>query len=543
MPASLPTLVFEESRVDAIFEEFNHSHLPGVAVGIAIDGKPVYRKGFGLASVDLPFALTPSIRMRIGSTSKQFSAFAYMMLCEQGRAQIDDTIGKHLPKLHHNVQSVTMQQLMGNISGLPDATDVVQQFSGKGRTVTSSDILSFYEDVADLNAAPGTTYIYNNGGWVIISAVIESITGKSLEEALEELVFRPTGMNDTRVRRSDFNFVPNSASPHAIDGKGHFIRLDNLSGIDCAGAGAIVTTVDDMLRWMANMDRGTVGSERTWAAMKTPQSLANGTFTGYGLGLETIAYRGIETLQHAGGADATNAQMLKVPDLGLDIICMMNRSPLEKLAAEYVDRILDESVRGLTPVRHESASAPCAVGVYQSPSTGRVAELLAGSDVEWDDGTQVISLDGHHIPFAADGNAVYRPVGNAGFIKCEVQFVGDPVTPSSIRVKDFGNRDELFRVNAPNADDFGVIAGQFRSDATGTDATVSLAESGPQIRFNGRFGSVVHKLRHLSENIWRTTPTDPLILPMWGMVVFDQDKTTFKVCNFLNRNVRFRRTA
>src|SRR5256885_5489535 len=124
MSVSKPSVDFDEKKIGAIFSDLDQCHLPGVAVGIAIGGKPVYRKGFGLASMELPVVLSPSTRMRIGSTSKHFTAFAYMLLCEEGKAGIDDPIGKFLPELHPVARRVTMRQLMGNTGGLRDVCDI-----------------------------------------------------------------------------------------------------------------------------------------------------------------------------------------------------------------------------------------------------------------------------------------------------------------------------------------------------------------------------------------------------------------------------------
>jgi D-aminopeptidase len=117
--ASMSKKIFpeiDEKRIDAIFAVVDQCHLPGAAVGIAIDGKPVYRKGFGLANMELPFVLSPSVRMRIYSTTKHFACLAYMLLCEEGRAGIDDPIGKYLPELHPVSRNATMRQLMGHTS-------------------------------------------------------------------------------------------------------------------------------------------------------------------------------------------------------------------------------------------------------------------------------------------------------------------------------------------------------------------------------------------------------------------------------------------
>src|SRR5207302_6970418 len=89
--------------------------------------------------------------------------------------------------------------------------------------------------------------------------------------------------------------------------------------------GAMVSTIDDMLRWLTHMGTPTVGSAQTWAAMKAPQRLVNGRSTGYGLGLFSSQYRGVEVISHPGSWTGANAQMLKVPTAGLDVVIMANR--------------------------------------------------------------------------------------------------------------------------------------------------------------------------------------------------------------------------
>src|ERR1700678_483044 len=121
---------FDEKKIDRIFEEVNQCELPGVAVGVAIGGKCVYRKGFGLANMELPISLSPAMRMRIGSTTKHFTSLAYLLLCEEGRAGLDDQLRTYFPELHPVTHNVTMRQLMGQMSGLRDAHDISWQFSG-----------------------------------------------------------------------------------------------------------------------------------------------------------------------------------------------------------------------------------------------------------------------------------------------------------------------------------------------------------------------------------------------------------------------------
>jgi CubicO group peptidase (beta-lactamase class C family) len=142
---------FDERKIDAIFAEVNQCHLPGAAAGIAIGGKSGYREGFGLANMELPVVLSPSTQMRIHSTTKHSTCLAYMLLCEEGRARIDDRLEKNLPELNRVTRKVTVRQLMGNVNGLRDLYELVWQFSGNFSSASSPDPLSFYRDSDDVN--------------------------------------------------------------------------------------------------------------------------------------------------------------------------------------------------------------------------------------------------------------------------------------------------------------------------------------------------------------------------------------------------------
>lgn len=529
-PKSKFAIEFDEKKIDAVFAEVNQCHLPGAAVGIAVEGKPVYRKGFGLANVELPVVLSPTIRMRIASITKHFTALAYMLLCEDGKARIDDVIGAYLPELHPAVLKVSMRQLMANISGLRDAHDISWQFSGRGRAVSSCDLLSLYRDIDDVNAAPGTTWIYCNGGFLLLSAAIERITGQSLEDVLRARVFAPVGMYDTLLRRWDTDFVPNSATLHTMAPAGGLGK--SYLGNAIAGEGGMVSTVDDMLRWLAHMDAPVVGNAATWSIMKTPQRLANGTSTGYGLGLFTGRYRGIETLYHAGGVMGGNSQMLKVPAAGLDIVIMANRGDI--LAWSLANKILDTCLSGLDPIK-KIFRGKFATGIFYSSSSGRVVQLFAK------DGQQIASINGVDMPVEPDREGVLWPAGVFSVSKQAMTLIGDPERPAAIRFSHFGNIDELVLARQTEPTDVGGIAGRYRSDAAGIGITIAQNDVGLQLTTVGRFGSVIYQLQYLADGIWRVTSVDPT--PRNGVVLFDSDGAAFRFSNDRIWALPFRRDA
>jgi D-aminopeptidase len=531
-----PTVDFDEKRVDALLAELNQCRLPGAAVGIAIEGKPVYRKGLGLANMELPVALSPSMRLRIGSTSKQFTCFAYLLLCEAGKAGIDDTVGKYFPELHPVAHGVTLRQLMNNTGGLRDVYDIFQQFednytgsSSVAQSVTSADLLSLYRDISDVNAAPGTTWSYNNGGWLILGSTIERITGQPLEQVLRELVFEPVGMFDTLLRRSDRDLLPNSGAQHARNPVGHFEKL--YWGLDnIFGAGAVVSTVDDMLRWAAHMDAPVVGNPATWAAMTTPPQLVNGASTGYGLGLVIDRYRGVQTISHAGNALGGSAQMLKVPATGLDVVVIVNREDVSStlLARQIVDACLPQ----LEPP-NEPSGGPIATGIFRSPTTGRIIQLFEKN------GRQMVSVGGNDLPIERGKDGVLHFAFIWSDPKQSVVPMGDPARPSAVLFREFGNVDELLTVPPASQADARRIAGRYRLESVGIEAVISQTDSGTQLRTSGRFGSATYLLECFAQDIWRTRPARLAFLG--GLLAFDPDATMFEYSNWLTRPLRFRR--
>jgi D-aminopeptidase len=486
---------FNEKMIDALIAPLSRCDMPGAAVGIAIGGRPVYRRAFGLANVELPVLLSTSTRMRVCSTSKHFACLAYMLLCEDGRAHIDDPLGKFLPELHPVTHNVTMRQLMGHTSGLRDAHSIRWHLNGMQRPISSAQLLSLYRGIDDVNFAPGTNYCYNNGGIHLLSAAIERISGQSLEEVLRTRIFEPVGMYDSLLRRYDDDFVANSATMHMKNADGQFCRSYLSGGL--AGEGGVVATADDMLRWLAHMDRPVIGSAATWALMKTPLTLANGISTGYSLGLVSQRYRGVDVLHHGGGGLGANSQMLKVPGAGLDLAIMANSNIVNTFVLG--EQILDICLPGRDPVPEPIKSAVVVTGTYRSRATGRVIQLFGR------EGQQIVSIDGLDLPFSAHESGSLRPMGAYNFEQITVTVPRDTQEPSAIRLTEYDNPDELTLVPAADPSDVRAIVGRWQSQATGIDAMVFQTADGLRLRTSGALGSAEFTVRSVAKGIWRAS--------------------------------------
>ena len=528
LPGELSVQI-NEQEIDSIFDDLDQCELPGVAVGIAVNGQPVYRKGFGLASIELPTLLTPSMRMRIASVSKHFTCLAYLLLCEDGKAKLDDPLDKFIPELHPVVRAVTARQLMGNISGLRDVYDIYVRLNGLGAPASNSALLGMYSRLGDGNFSPGTTWSYNNGGWLLLTTIIEKLSGQSLEAFMQNRIFRPIGMHDSLVRRLDTDFVPNSATQHARDPSGTFVRrywgLDNL-----VGAGAVVSTVDDMLRWLAHMDRPRVGSTATWSVMKSSQRLQNNTLTGYGCGLLNDRYRGVETLWHGGNALGGNAQMLKVPSAGLDIIIMSNRQDASSVL--LVEKVLDVCLSGLESA--PSTSTVFVKGIFHSPKTNRVIQLFGK------DGAQMGAINGIELPFNSDADGVLRHQGVFREGREGIRLLGDQINPQTVEFLHFGNTEQLYAVKAAPRAHASALIGCYYAEDIGTELSVFEDSKGLRMKSSGPFGSITYNLECLAEGIWKARSDCPVYTQG---VIFTQDRDgqTLRLCTYQTWSLPFQR--
>lgn len=506
----------DDRAIDELVSRFVEPGLPGVVVGISQSKRPIYRKGFGLATMELPVGLTPSVRMRVGSISKQFTALGFLLLCERGQASLDDRLGEHFPEFHPGTRGITMRHLLGHTSGLPDACDIRFRLAGfEGGPTTCGEILSLYREMGELESEPGTRWRYNNGGYMIISEVIERVAGKRLEDFLNDNVFVPIGMWDTVVRRWDTDFLPNSATPHTTTGKGKFEK--RYFGVDPAGAGSIMSTGDDMLRWLAHMDHPFVGGEETWSLIRTPQNLTNGMSTGYGFGLSFGKYRGVEILGHQGGWIGGNSHMVKVPEVQLDIVVIANRSDVS--SPVIVNGILEACISNLEPDsdalcagqassmwrmdQDASLTPQLSAGEHiircnlQSPTTKRVVQLFGRG------GHQIVSVDGYDIPFRRSSERELVPIAVWSHNEQSISLFGDSAAPASLLFRDFGEVDEFKPIPAATYGNPGRITGRYVSHPARITGEIGVRDDVPQLNVESRFGTMSYTLEPIGPELWR----------------------------------------
>lgn len=546
-----------QAALDKIFEAVNRSDAPGLVVGVALRGQTVYRKGFGLASVEHGVANTPATRMRIGSTTKHMAAMAALLLAEDGLLEVDAAVGRYLPELPDLQGRPTLRNLMNHTSGLRCvqelafvAADLTVQPSGKN--------LAAYLRQTDVNFAPGEGQLYCNGGYHLLSLVIARVSGISFEQFLRRRIFEPLGMHDTLAVPSDMLIVPRMATLHmpgpsfAADGTW---RRGILVNEEVRGEGSVVSTVDDMLKWIAHLRgpraHGRVGSEASWRQLTEPTQLRSGVVTGYGLGLQRDRYRGVETISHAGGVIGGNSEMITVPAFELDIAIMCNGALVSasQMARQVIDALLEDHLQGGTPTLAASAPYPHLFGTRYHGEDG----LVFGFD---DVGGMLgisMQLSPHTPALRDEGESLWGRFEDVGMGPFEIRTHDlkpgpDGNAPNALTVYEGGYPRIYQRVGTPVPDlaDVGLgLVGRYRSTDLDVDARVAFDGQALAMHWQGGYGSKKLLLEAISPTLFGANVQNELVPNRYAMTLHraGSQVTGFHISTGRIRHVHFERLA
>ena len=536
------------AALDELFKPVNRSDAPGLVVGIAHHGKIIYRRGFGLASVELAVANTPRTRMRIGSTSKHFTCLAALLLAEDGKLDIDAGVRRYLPELRDLRPEPTLRQLMTHTSGYRCYLDI--GFISDGMAIRpKGSALAAQVRQAGVNFPPGERMIYCNGGYHLLSLIIERVSGMPFEKFLKDRIFEPLAMVDTDSVPSDFNIEPGMATLHIPLPDGGY-RRGIFPTEEVRGEGAIISTVDDMLRWLTHL-RGPkkVGSEASWTQIFTPTRLNNGTVNPYALGLMRHDYRGVEVIHHAGGVIGGSAQMLAVPSHELDIIIINNGGSLSptETANKVVDIVLGDSLTNAARSLPASERFKPMLGTrYHAAESG-----FAIGFVESEGKLAISVLNSPGLPLHESGTTLRLSFEDVAVgplvIEC-AQLATDGEAPAEIGVSEAGNLERFFKLpaTAPALKEVGTaLAGPYRAPDLDADATIAFNGEALELKVFGSFGVNVMALEAFSADVFGWKAADAM-LPLTGVLSVqraDGRIVGFRVDTPRTRHVWFERSA
>ncbi|QPF73458.1 beta-lactamase family protein [Roseateles sp. DAIF2] len=534
------------AALDALFAPWCRSDAPGLVVGVAQQGRCVYRRGFGLASVESGLTNTPSTRMRIGSTSKQFTCLAALLLAEEGRLDIDASVRRYLPGLPVVGPEPSLRQLMSHTSGYRCYLDL--GFIAEGLAIKPAGVAwAVQRRQRAANFAPGTEVIYCNSGYQLLSRVIEEVAGQPFERFLQQRIFAPLGLRDTASVPSDFELHPGTATLHMPRPEGGGWRRGIFPTEELRGEGAMVSTIDDMLRWLAHLraPQKIVGSAASWAQMLAPTTLANGHVSPYGLGLMRHDYRGVEVIHHAGAVMGGNSQMLSVPSRALDIMIISNGAPCSprELALRIVDLMLGEQELGAAqPLAAAERFAPLLGRRYRGRDSGLVFGFArAGRG----DALGLSLLEGVPMPLRDQGAHLCKPFeeGGIGQFLLPTEPLAGEVPPPWLDLIVSGRRESCELLPATPPAQAGVsLLGRYRCADLDAEARIETDGERLLLQIRAAYGGNRFALQALSAEVFGCQALD-LPLAQGGNAVLRASHEAARVSGFFLDTPRTRHLA
>ncbi len=473
-----------EARLEAVFNQFDSARDPGFVAAVARPGVPDCRRAGGVSSIESGARNGEQTRMRIGSTTKQFTCLGVMLLAEEGLLSIDDDIRAHLPELPMYPRPVAIRHLMSNTGGLRCYLDLIGILAGFDRAISAQRARRLMLRQRSVNFDAGERLIYCNGGYLLLSMLIERVAKTPLGEFFAKRIFEPLGMTRTSFEPDDSKLLPESATLHQRHPDGSYHR--GTIGIGLSGDGAIVSSVEDLLRWLRNMDSPVIGNPKTWSAML---SAGSDNEHGYGFGLMHNAYRGIRVVEHGGTVFGGRCQSLKVPDHGIDIAIMSNASDV--FPAQIADRVLDALLEG----KLDSAAA-----LASAQKTGALAGTFYSA--ETGDLMRIVTKDDGVFMAGESGEAPLYELPEGGF---RTNFASLSVAireaNGAIEVREGGHRAVLGRVQAESCQSIDPYRGLYVNADCEAQAAIDGATT-PRMVLESPYGSTAYALEPLTQDVW-----------------------------------------
>ncbi len=394
---------FPFTQIDELFSKHDSTKAPGCAVAIVKDGEIVYKKGFGMATLEHSATIQPHTAFYIASCSKQFAAFCIALLEEKGLLSVTDDVRKYIPEIPDYGHVIQIQHLIRHTSGLRDYLEL-NALSGRANDelITPDDALNAIISQRNLNFEPGSRYLYSNSGYFLLSELVLRITGQTLRQFAQENIFGPLGMKNTHFHDNRHEPVPNRAIGYRfVPGKGFLI---NIPGLETVGSGGIYSTVEDLALWDRNFYHNILGKGRQELMQRILETttFSNGEPFTYAFGLSVEKYRGIDRVEHSGNNGGYSAEFARFPEHHLTIICLANGNNISapNIAAQAADILLKDhfidtqetAEEKVTPVELKPGDLAGKEGFYFSEE-GEVS-----FQVKIADRTLLMCIAGHELP-------------------------------------------------------------------------------------------------------------------------------------------------
>jgi len=347
-----------QTKVDAIFKTLDQQDAPGCNVGIIKNGQFIHKKGYGSANLELNVPLDGSQVHRMASVSKQFTAFAVLLLADEGKIDLDRDIRYYLKELNEYSGIVTVRAMLGHYAGMADYDFIGDSYEGSKSDSTielrsaaggefrlgNEDYLSineFYNVIKDtpLRHEPNQKFEYSNFGYFLLSMLVEEVSGQTLREYAHKNMFKPLGMHNTFFSDDPVEIIKNRASGYKRTKSGGYVT--DMTNLFWVGDGGLHTNLDDMLIWDRHFYEPKLGKDPK--ALIKLMNTANSEHKAKGLYYANGQFIGEKDGQtffsHSGGWLGTLTYYARYPEKRFSLAVMCNNASLNM--DDYLDDVVE----------------------------------------------------------------------------------------------------------------------------------------------------------------------------------------------------------
>ncbi|PHE54105.1 peptidase M15 [Bacillus toyonensis] len=284
----------------------------------------------------------------IASVSKQFTAFSILLLEQEGKLNLDDSIVKFVPSIGAYAEPVTLRHLIHHTGGLVDYMELAEAANIKYTdTLTVEESLEHLRNHQIAKFPVGTKFEYSNTGYFLLSLVVEKVSGKSLRQFAKERIFDPLHMKDTTIVDC-YPTTISVASGYSRNEQGTYKIYE--SPWEHTGDGAVHTTVEDLVKWGENLTTGTVGGENLVKRMSEigPEISPTGDTIidneDYAFGLRLAEGFNFRYLEHSGSWAGYRSHFMRFPKECLSVVVLSNYDGFDskKYANKIAEIVLDK---------------------------------------------------------------------------------------------------------------------------------------------------------------------------------------------------------
>lgn len=359
-------------QMDQLAASYYKSSEPGATVIVTKDGKTVFRKAYGMSNMQAKRAMQPDDVMRLGSITKQFTAVSILLLVDEGKLALSDTVQSIFPDYPETGKKITIEHLLTHTSGIPSYTSKPGFFAMMDKDISVADMVASFKNDA-LEFEPGSRYNYSNSGYFLLGAIIEKISGESYAKFVEKRLFQPLEMTATAYEGFERG-KQTQAAGHAANAGG-FVASKVISMSLPYAAGSLRSSVDDLAKWDAAISAGKLLKPATWKRAFSDYVLSNGQGAHYGYGWSLGQLEGSPMIAHGGGINGFSTFALRLPNEKVYVAVLTNSDSgiarPEVLASRLAASAMGKAIPEFSAIKLDGKALDQFAGVYKIDEKNR----------------------------------------------------------------------------------------------------------------------------------------------------------------------------